>query len=217
MSEEENHGEAISEEVKLAKFGEKVIRSPKGGAFERLIAQHLVLSVSSDPIDSILHSCRSALALPNDTAKKLSIDKTQVANILTVALNFKHAQARNDSEVEMYSVIWSFSKEGKEGFDRYIKPWFNSQFAFYLTHEETSIYPEKFREWEKKASYWELFYHGCLNLPVHTFQALLSAFTSWAYPQAEELNQKVSTQISPTTYTEILGLFNKFQREQPRE
>jgi len=217
MSEDENHKEIESEESKLAKFGERVIRSPRGGAFERLIAQHLVLSVTSDPIDSILHSCRSALALPNDTAKKLSIDKTQVANILTVALNFKHAQARNDSEVEMYSVIWSFSKEGKEGFDRYIKPWFNSQFAFYLTHEETSVYPEKFREWEKKASYWELFYHGCLNLPSHTFQALLSAFTSWAYPQTEELNQKVATQVSPTTYTEILGLFNKFQRDQPRE
>ena len=212
MSEEENHGEAISEEVKLAKFGEKVIRSPKGGAFERLIAQHLVLSVSSDPIDSILHSCRSALALEDSVAKKLNIDKDKVNMILTVALNFKHAQVSN-IETEIYSIIWSFSKQGKEGFDKYIKPWYSLQFAYYLTHEETSVHPEEFKNWENKASDWQIFYHGCLNLPVHTYQALLSAFTSWAYPQTEELNQKVATQVSPTTYTEILGLFNKFQKE----
>jgi len=201
------------EEEQLASFGEKVIRSPRGGAFERLIAQHLVLSVSSDPIDSILHSCRAALALQNDIAKKLDIDKTQVTNILTVALNFKHAQPSKSENPEAYSIIWSFSKEGEDGFDKYIKPWYSLQFAYYLTHEETAVHPEKFKEWEKKASEIEEFYHGCLNLPAHTFEALLSAFTSWAYPKTEELNQKVSTQISPTTYTEILGLFNKFQRE----
>lgn len=205
------------EEDQLAEFGEKVIRSPKGGAFERLIAQHLVLSVSSEPIDSILHSCRAALALEDDVAKKLNVDKTLVSIILTVAINFKHAGLIKNAETEIYSIIWSFSKEEKEGFEKFVLPWYSTQFAYYLTHEEQNINPEGFKVWEKKASEWEVFYHGCLNLPAHTFQALLSAFCSWAYPQTEVMNQKVATQVSPTTYTEILGLFNKFQRDQPRE
>jgi hypothetical protein len=124
MSEEEENNEEgpeQTEEVELAKFGEKVLRSPKYGAYERLVCQHLVLAVSSDPVNSICHSCRATLSLPKETMEKLKIDRDKVVDILTVALNFKTAlelpRGEQNEENEDYDLIWSFAEQGQAGYE----------------------------------------------------------------------------------------------------
>jgi hypothetical protein len=215
MSEETNgeNKEIENEESNIAEFGQKVIRSPKGGAFERLICQHLVLSVSSDPLESISHSCRAALALTREVAEKLCIDKEKVSDILTVCMNLRTAKAEKVEEgaPEEYRIIWSFSEQDKEGFKRYIEPWLHSGIVFSLPHWADN-YPEEWKKKKEKMKHYEMVYFACAEgLTPSAFQAMLSGFVSWAYPQTEELNQKVSTQVSPTTYSEILSMFNRFQ------
>lgn len=198
-----------TEEAELARFGEKAIRAPRGGAFERLLCQHLVLSVSTDPINSLIHSCRAALSLPEPTAKQLEIDKQKVSDILTVALNFQQAKMEKDGATEYYSIHWSFESLGEEGFNRYIKPWFTTVTEWWVPHA-WAFNPELRKEYYAKPFY-ERFYISSSKFVPSTFRGLLSAFVAWAYPHCEELNNKVSTQVSPTTYAEILGMFTKFK------
>jgi len=186
------------------------LREPKGGAFERLLAQHLILAVSADSINSIIHICRAALALDGKVAEQLEIDKEKVKDVLTVALNFEQAQKAPD-ENGFYSIIWSFSKDGQKGFDRYIKPWLTTAVEFNLPHEFLA-YPERHEQF-KTANFHKKFYESCKNLTASGFRALLNAFVSWASPFVEELSRKVATQINPTTYAEILSMFQKFQGE----
>jgi len=204
MSEEDE----VAEEIELAQFGERALREPKGGAFERLLCQHLVLAVTSDPLNSIIHTCRAALSLPKKATDQLGIDTEKTKRILTVALNFQQAE-RNE---EKYSLIWSFSKQGKKGFEKYIKPWLTTALNFALPYEfaKDSEALEEF----KSAEISQQFYIASKFLTPTGFRTLLSAFVSWAYPFVEELAHKVSTQVSPTTYSEILSMFTKFKGEE---
>ena len=208
INEEETEDVNLKEEsVELASFGQLALREPKGGAYERLLAQHLILAVSSDPIRAIIHICRATLSLDSKVAEQLKIDKEMVKDILTVALNFEQAPNNNGT----YSILWSFSKDGKKGFDRYIKPWLTTAIEFSLPHEFLA-YPQKYEEF-KRTKFYEKFYESCKNLTISGFRALLNAFVAWASPLTEELSRKVATQVNPTTYSEILSMFQKFQGE----
>jgi len=200
MSEEEE-----TEEVELAEFAARTLRAPKGGAFDRLLALHLVMSVTGEPLHSIIHSCRAALSLPEERIKRLGISRGRVQEILTIAMNLTHAKLEKERDVEYYSIRWSFEKEGEEAFKRYIEPWLSFVPAFYEPRE-WSFYPEKREEFEALQLY-KKFYFACKRLTPDSFRGLVSAFCAYAFPFVEELNQKVSTQISPITYQEVLKTF----------
>jgi len=205
MSEEER-----IEETNLAEFGERIIRAPRGGAFERMLCQHLVLSVTGSPLGSIIHSCRAALSLPNDVAKRLEINKRKASTILTVALNFAEAKMdKTHQGSDRYRIFWSFAKYKEKGYENYIKPWLTSPVRFFVDNRIMED-PLALMELDEKPL-WERIYYACQNLEPSGYRAMLTAFTAWAFPLVEDLNQKVATQVSPTTYNEILSMFTKFK------
>lgn len=194
------------EEEMLAEFGSKALRAPKAGCFDRLLALHLVMSVTGDPLNAIIHSCRAALALPDKAINTLEIDKQKVKEILTVAMCLVHARLEKEGGYEYYSIRWTFERQGAEGFKRYIQPWLQDSIPAFYEPREWSLYPEKredFETWSDDAK----FYFACKRLTPDSYQGLVSAFCAFAFPFVEQLNQKVSTQISPVTYQEILKTF----------
>ena len=208
MSEEEEH--------MLAEFGSRALRAPKAGCFDRLLALHLVMSVTGDPLNAIIHSCRAALALPEKAIKSLEIDKQKVQDILTVAMALMHARLEKEGDCEYYSIRWSFERQGAEGFKRYIQPWLNNSIPAFYEPREWSLYPERRENFESLPDYAK-FYFACKRLTPDSYQGLVSAFCAYAFPFVEQLNQKVSTQISPVTYQEILKTFQGKAKESSRE
>lgn len=194
------------EEYMLAEFGSRALRAPKAGCFDRLLALHLVMSVTGEPLNAIIHSCRAALALPEKAIKSLEIDREKVQDILNVAMGLLHARLEKERDFEYYNIRWSFERQGAEGFKRYIQPWLQNSIPAFYEPREWSLYPENRENFESLPDYAK-FYLACKRLTPDSYQGLVSAFCSFAFPFVEQLNQKVSTQISPVTYQEILKTF----------
>jgi len=211
VGEEEN-----VEEMELAEFASRALRAPKGGAFDRLLALHLVMSVTGEPLHSIIHACRAALALPADRAERLGIDKAKVQDVLTVAMNLHNARLVKEGKMEYYSIRWSFERSGKDGFKRYVEAWLHSCVPAFYEPREWSFRKEKREEYESLPDYAK-FYYACKRLTPDSYQGLVSAFCSFAFPFIEELNQKVSTQISPITYQEVLRSFSTSAKKEGEE
>ena len=196
--------EEVDEEAELAAFAEAAIRAPKGGAYERMLAQHLITATVSDPVNAIIHVCRAALSLPREAMEELGIDREEVETVLTVALNFRLSKPTGSPE--RHPILWSFAKLGEEGFRRYVEPWLTAPLGILLPEDEDE---EALRSLPR----WRRFYEACRRLSPTGYSALAAAFASWAYPFIQELSRKLASQIPSSTYMEVLALARGLRKE----
>lgn len=188
------------EESELNRIAGAALRFNKRGAFEQMVANHLVLSVNADhlhKITLIIEACYMS-----DT-KKLEIDRNNIDKLYAVALSFLGTNYKTD----FISMAWNF-EENKQNFNHYIKEWFKPiplTFSFLndleRTRKQTRIDETK-EEWQKF-----FLVTKRLNLTQSSFNMLKGSFLKWALPQVMEIFEKLSRTVDPTTYQEILTAF----------
>jgi hypothetical protein len=166
MLEEEKQQDSFQE------FANQALRLTRKGSFEQLLAQHLIQSVSMDPLNKVRLVLEAAFMVPKD---KLDLDFKLTETIYLTTLGFLNTNIQSD----YISVAWGFSLT-KENYDRFIKPWHRgiplSFYAFSTAEEEEEEEKrERLKQAEDEAHYFFLLTHG-LNLFPIGFQCLKSEF-----------------------------------------
>ena len=88
---EENNEESYTETQELNEIAGLALRFNKRGAFEQMVANHLVLSVNSEHLHKVTLVCEAVYMSDID---KLKIDKETVNKIYAVALFFLEQTTR---------------------------------------------------------------------------------------------------------------------------
>lgn len=210
MSEEEDGNEEETEEGdKLAAFGSRLMRGPRGDVFQRLVSQYLILSISASPLQSILYTCRAAFMVSPDKRKELLINEEHLEVIYVVARNLQSALQTKTEEEGKIDLYWGF-KNDQENFKKYVAPWLQQ---FWFVRPSTwHHYPEKRKAFES-LNHFEQFFWASANQYPASLQNLINSFLMWAIPQTQRISEAVSQLVNPLTYNEILQLFGKQQKQ----
>jgi hypothetical protein len=96
-------------------FASQALRLQRKGSFEQLLAQHLIQSVSMDPLSKVRLVLEAAFMVPSD---KLDIDYDLVETVYLAALGFLNTNV----ESEVVSMAWGFTLT-QENYARFIEPW----------------------------------------------------------------------------------------------
>ena len=180
-------------------FASQALRLTRKGSFEQLLAQHLIQSVSMDPLNKVRLVLEAAFMVPKD---KLDLDLELAETVYLTTLGFLNTNIQSD----YISVAWGFSLT-KENYGRFIKPWHRgiplSFYAFSTAEEEEKR--ERLKQAEDEAEHFFLLTHG-LNLYPTSFQCLKSEFLRWSIPITMQFFEKLSRLIDPDLYREMLQI-----------
>lgn len=179
-------------------------QKPKFDAFERLICSHLIEASKNEPLLTVIHICRASLALTDDARKTLGIDKDKMHSLYTVAQRLAAVSIQKDSGAQdTYSVNLN-----KSDFDTSLTPWIDSENG-YEVHAWTGSPFWNERQKLKSAGNGErLFYLTCHHLTPASYQKLVSDFLEYSIPQIEDATRRLTTLVSPETYTELIKLYH---------
>lgn len=196
------------EVVDLAQFGSRILRGPKGGVYERILAQHLIESINAEPLHAILHVARAAMMLPKEDLDELKIDPCLVKVISFVVLKLIDRPVILDEGGQEFRIDWSINN-GEE-YEEYIKPWIKKDGYSHYPQYKDGTYSE-FSEAYKKArkTTLEYFLFSSYHLTEMGYATLCSDFITWALPHIQRMTEKLSQLIRPGTYAEILKLFGR--------
>jgi hypothetical protein len=111
MSELEKESQGDS----FQKFASQALRLQRKGSFEQLLAQHLIQSVSMDPLNKVRLVLEAAFIVPRD---KLEIDWELAEAIYLATLGFLNTNIQG----EFIAMAWGF-RLTEDSFKRFIKPW----------------------------------------------------------------------------------------------
>lgn len=181
------------------KFTSQALRLQRKGSFEQLLAQHLIQSVSMDPLNKVRLVLEAAFIVPHD---KLNIDFERAETIYLTTLGFLNTNIQGD----YVSMAWGFSLD-KESFERFIKPWHKGislSFSAWC-QSETQKKRENLEQAEDEAEHFFLLTNW-LNLAPTSFQCLKSEFLRWSIPITMEIFEKLSRLIDPDLYREMLQI-----------
>ena len=184
-----------SESIESSSFFQK----PTFNAFERLVCSHLIEASKSEPLQTVIHISRAALALTDEVAAQLKIDKAQARSLYTVSQRLISALKKTD-KFGIESVYVSFATVNIE---KDIKPWRKA--AYYPFTYEDSDKEEITRLKSKGAE--AIFRFTNSTLLPQGYESMLSDFLEYAIPAAEEMGRKLAELVSPETYTELLKLY----------
>jgi hypothetical protein len=182
------------------RFTSQALRLTRKGSFEQLLAQHLIQSVSIDPLNKVRLVLEAAFMVPKD---KLELDVDLAETVYLATLGFLNTNIQSD----YISVAWGFCLT-RENYEHFIKPWHKGiplSFAASSTAET-----EEKREMLKKAEdnaaeHFFLLTHS-LNLYPTSFQCLQSEFLRWSIPVTMQFFEKLSRLIDPDLYREMLQI-----------
>jgi hypothetical protein len=174
---------------------------PQFNAFERLICGHLIEAGKTDqPLQSVIHITRASLAIEDDKAKALDIDKKHNLILYTTAQRLGTAVKTVDKWGKTtYGVSLNTVKLED------IKHWRIPKYYGWATDQKNA---EKIREYERKNMDEELFRITSQNLNELGYVNMVSDFLFYCTPLMEELSRKLSTLVSPETYTELMRLYH---------
>jgi len=180
-------------------FASKALRLHRKGAFENLLAQHLIMSVAADPLTKVRLVCEASWMLdPN----KIGLDVKQVETIYTVVLSLLNTNPQS----EFVSVAWGFSLT-QENYERFIAPWRRETRPFFCSwcdgDDEDKM--EHLEQVESKAEKFYLITHN-FNLSPASLQMLKSEYLRWASPIVMEIFEKLSRLVQPDLYKEMLQI-----------
>jgi hypothetical protein len=188
-------------------FASQALRLQRKGSFEQLLAQHLIQSVSMDPLNKVRLVLEAAFMVPSD---KLDIDFELAESVYLTALGFLNTNIQS----EFVSMAWGFTLT-QENYDRFIGPWHKNiplNFASYCqseTNDKRKVLAEAEDEFER----FFLFTHD-LNLAPTSFQALKSEFLRWSIPVTMTIFEKLSRLIDPDLYREMLQILRPEARRE---
>jgi len=191
--------EKTEKESEFETFASQALRLHRKGAYENLLAQHLIMSVASDPFTKVRLICEACYMV---NPEKTGLDMDQTETLYAVCLSFLNTNPK----VDPLSLAWGFPLT-PENYQRYIKPWRKTTSLAFATrglHESE----EKKQRLNKVTSEVETFrlYTCDLNLYPTSFQVLKSEFLRWAIPLTMQLFEKLSRLVQPDLYKEMLGI-----------
>jgi len=187
------------EESSFQKFASQALRLQRKGSFEELLAQHLIQSVSMDPLNKVRLVLEAALMVPRD---KLDVDWELAETIYLTVLGFLNTSLQGD----FISVAWGF-KLTKQNFNRFIKPWHTGIALSFSSFSQAET--EDKRKMLKQAKDWAehfFLFTNSLNLHPTSFQCLKSEFLRWSIPVTMEIFEELSRLIDPDLYREMLQI-----------
>jgi hypothetical protein len=191
---EEKEGQGSFQE-----FASQALRLTRKGSFEQLLAQHLIQSVSMDPLNKVRLVLEAAFMVPKD---KVDLDFELAETVYLTALGFLNTNTQSD----YISMAWGFSLTG-ENYERFIKPWHKDvplSFSAW-SQSETNEKQHRLKQAEDEAECFFLFTHN-LNLHPTSFQSLKSEFLRWSIPVTMQIFEKLSRLIDPDLYREMLQI-----------
>jgi len=160
MNELQENGE----EGSFQKFASQALRLQRKGSFEQLLAQHLIQSVSMDPLSKVRLVLEAAFIVPRD---KLDIDWELAETVYLATLGFLNTSLHGEYVV----MAWGF-RLTRENFERFVKPWHHGvPLSFTSTCiAETEDKRGRLKRAENEAE--EFFLFTCeLNLAPSCFEA----------------------------------------------
>ena len=187
------------EDSGFQEFASQALRLTRKGSFEQLLAQHLIQSVSMDPLNKVRLVLEAAFMVPKD---KVSLDFELAETVYLTALGFLNTNIQSD----YISIAWGFTLT-KENYERFIEPWHKDiplSFSSWCQSESDDKH-ERLKQAKDKAEYFFLLTHG-LNLYPTSFQCLKSEFLRWSIPVTMQIFEKLSRLIDPDLYREMLQI-----------
>jgi len=189
----------------VEKYTSEIIRGPERSVKAMLLAEHLILSVTSTPLKSILHIAQAASMLPNDETEKLGIDPEEVNILLSVALTIsdrpnmeRDTMAKPQYQINFYSL----------DFNKYLRPWVRKGiYPFYPPFKTDILDYQRYEEAKKDPV--EFFRFFCTRLSEMGYSSLISDFCKWGLPRAHRLAEKISTLVDQRTYTDVMRMIQK--------
>jgi len=181
------------------KFASQALRLQRKGSFEQLLAQHLIQSVSMDPLNKVRLVLEAAFMVPKD---KVDLDFELAETIYLTTLGFLNTNIKSD----YISIAWGFTLT-KENYERFIKPWHRGiplGFSSWCKADSDEKH-DRLKKAEDEAEYFFLLTNN-LNLAPTSFQCLKSEFLRWSIPIIMEFFEKLSRLIDPDLYREMLQI-----------
>jgi hypothetical protein len=208
------------EEDELLEFAGRAIHGQRGGAFETLFSQMLASSVVvTDPLKRIKIVCETALMVREESREDLKIDydRIKVLNQVTNALLTSTAEHRKDWDIDVVSVPWPFSFT-EESYTEFIAPWIVPTFQYWPVlmrnhckwhwHCDSSTYRyQAVIDEIIENPMWSWFFDASKCLTPQGFNIMKNAFAAWAIPQVQMYLATLTEIVSPSLYSEILGLY----------
>lgn len=178
-------------------------QKPKFDAFERLICSHLIEASKNEPLLTVIHITRAALAVNDETRKRLGIDKAQMLSLYTVAQRLATAiPFKNPGDTPKYSVNLS-----TVDFDADVQPWIKMT-AYEGSASHYSDIWNKFESLKDKKDPEGVFHLSNKILTVAGYNHLVSDFLLYAIPIIEDTTRLLTSLVSPETYTELIKLYH---------
>ncbi|MBS7635343.1 hypothetical protein KEJ34_07685 [Candidatus Bathyarchaeota archaeon] len=179
-----------TEEREFEEFSARALRLRRKGAFENMLAQHLVLSVGAEPLRKVRLICEAAFMVPEG---KLQIDKQQLEAVYKVVLSFLNSNMTKEGTI---SIAWGFPLT-EESYEKYVAPWQKSNVPLIISGDykraEVKSREEKF-----------LYETYSLDLYPASFYFLKAEFLSWAIPIVMRVYEQLSRLVDPDLYREML-------------
>jgi hypothetical protein len=212
--EEDENGE--DESTKLAQFVASAMRSPRAGIFEQLLSQHLVTAViTADPLKRTRTITAACLMVQEKDRENLAIDYdlVKVLDAVSNALLYYTPLRRQLGRCfyDMIIVSWGFDLT-EDNFIKYIGSWLKTGPSVYA-----EFLPSKFVKLRSHYNYYEVlsvscdplsewFYGACRCLTSEGLTILRNQFCAWAMPLVQQYLTELTTIVSPSVYSQMLGL-----------
>jgi hypothetical protein len=175
-------------------------QKPQFNAFERIICSHLLEAVNAEPLITVSHITRAVLAIDEASAKKLDISKKKALSIYTVAQRLTTATKKTDKwGYETYSVNIATLPWGD------VESWkVPDCYSWRGSDEESDKITQAIEDEDERGA----FLQSAKILSASGFSNMTSDFLSYAVPVVEEMSRKLSSLVSPETYTELMALYH---------
>jgi hypothetical protein len=193
--------EKNGQDKELDQFTQDALRRNRPGSYEQLLCQHLIKAVASPQLEKIRLICEAAyISYYNDPENSPVKEDFETLDILyKVSTSFINTFVNtNDPERFPGIVAWSF-KVNEENSDKYLRPWIgNTSHLYYMTEAP---------DYSKDVPIWRRIEHSTTSGIMHlaNLEAFKAAFTDYATPIAMAIFGKLTREIDPDTYSEILG------------
>lgn len=199
------------ETQKLAEVSGKLMRTGEYSAYERILCSHLVEAISATTLDAICHTTAAAMMLTETDKEALEIDTEEVEIVYTMSHlldNVNPYKEHEDDSPQVRVSLWSLD------YKKYVLPWVKVEaYSHWVPPRPGNVN-------EVDANYLKLRHEGGDDFMIYTarmltpngYQHMVNDFVRWSFPKVQTLTQKISSLISPVTYSEILKLFTEGKR-----
>jgi hypothetical protein len=197
----------------FAEFVSKAIREPRGGAYEQLLSQFLAQAViCTDPLKRVKVVCEAALMIPEPERADLAIDYETVEILNMVTNAFLNSATNRDGAV---SISWGFHETEENGV-KFVQPWQTTKIWYYPHLLRTHVVFEHYSGYGMPKikrivtePFWDWFFDATHCLSTDGYNTLRNSFVAWAIPQIQLYLSELTHVVSPSLYSEVLGLYTR--------